>query len=40
MLASAATDAAISGAHAYEEAFFVESAKMCKKGEYPQPVAV
>lgn len=40
ILASSNTARAISGVHAYKEYFFVEMAKMFKKGEYPQPVAV
>lgn len=40
ILASKATAQAIPGVHAYKEYFFVEMAKMFKKGEYPQPVPV
>ena len=40
ILASQATANAIPGVHAYKEYYFVEIAKMFKKGEYPQPTAV
>jgi glyoxylase-like metal-dependent hydrolase (beta-lactamase superfamily II) len=40
VLSSASTAQAIPGVHAYKEYFFVEIAKMFKKGEYPQPIPV
>lgn len=40
ILASASTAQAIPQVHAYKEYFFVEMAKLFKKGEYPQPVPV
>jgi glyoxylase-like metal-dependent hydrolase (beta-lactamase superfamily II) len=40
VISSQSTAAAIPGVHAYKEYFFVEMAKMFKKGEYPQPVPV
>lgn len=40
IISSSATAKAIPGVHAYKEYFFVEMAKMFKKGDYPQPVAV
>ncbi|MGE3974305.1 MAG: MBL fold metallo-hydrolase [Bdellovibrionales bacterium] len=40
ILASNATARAIPGVHAYKEYFFVEMAKMFKKGEYPQPTSI
>mgnify|MGYP001351602939 CR=1 FL=1 len=40
ILASTATAQAIPAVHSYKEYYFVEMAKMFKKGEYPQPVSV
>ena len=40
ILSSSATAAAIPGVQAYKEYYFVEIAKMFKKGEYPQPTTV
>jgi glyoxylase-like metal-dependent hydrolase (beta-lactamase superfamily II) len=40
ILASENTKNAIPGVHGYKEYFFVEMAKIFKKGTYPQPVAV
>ena len=40
ILSSQATANAIPGVHAYKEYYFIEKAKMFKKGEYPQPTAV
>lgn len=40
ILSSQATANSIPGVHAYKEYYFVEMAKMFKKGEYPQPIAV
>lgn len=40
IIASKNTADAIPGVHAYKEYFFVELAKMFKKGDYPQPVIV
>ncbi len=40
ILSSQAVANAIPGTHAYKEYFFVEMAKMFKKGEYPQPSPV
>jgi glyoxylase-like metal-dependent hydrolase (beta-lactamase superfamily II) len=40
VIASQATAAAIPGVHAYKEYYFVEMAKMFKKGQYPQPAPV
>lgn len=40
ILASTRTAAAIPEVHAYKEYFFVEIAKMFRRGQYPQPVSV
>lgn len=40
IVASKNTAAAIPGVHSYKEYFFVEMAKMFKKGTYPQPTSV
>ncbi len=40
IISSSATAEAIPGVHAYKEYYFVELAKMFRKGEYPLPVAV
>jgi glyoxylase-like metal-dependent hydrolase (beta-lactamase superfamily II) len=40
ILASASTALAIPQVHVYKEYFFVEMAKLFKKGEYPQPAPV
>ncbi len=40
VLASQATAQAIPGVHAYKEYYFIEIAKMFKKGEYPQPTPI
>lgn len=40
IIASKKTAEAIPGVHGYKEYFFVEMAKMFKKGEYPQPTEV
>ncbi|MGZ3769568.1 MAG: MBL fold metallo-hydrolase [Bdellovibrio sp.] len=40
VISSKNTAEAIPGVHAYKEYFFVEMAKMFKKGEYPQPTNI
>lgn len=40
ILSSKATAESIAGVHSYKEYYFVEMAKMFKKGEYPQPIPV
>lgn len=40
IVSSASTEQAIPGVHAYKEYYFVEMAKMFKKGSYPQPTRV
>lgn len=40
IVSSESTAEAIPGVHAYKEYYFVEMAKMFKKGEYPQPAVI